>query len=113
MKWIIIFVAISFSPLSFAGKCEGLVDSVQLNRSGFVEIISEELYGVGSNGKAICNIQEVWKGVGLDTCKGWYALMLSASTLKIKVLMNYDSAIECVDQPDWGDAHSPWVISTK
>lgn len=109
-KKVVILMLLVVPSLSLA--CVGKVNRVQLTRAGQVEIISSELFGSGSAGKAVCNVSKTWNGVAPESCRGWYALIIASLAQDKKVRLQYENTEpSCRELPNWGDAPAPWMIS--
>ncbi|WP_444942013.1 hypothetical protein ACJJI3_07450 [Microbulbifer sp. ZKSA004] len=106
--WIsLLMTAVNASASSI---CEGEVDRVQLTRGGYVELISNELYG-SSEGRRICNMSSSWNIVTPETCKGWYSLVLASIAQQSAIRIQYNEGGTCAEQPIWADSNSPWMLS--
>jgi hypothetical protein len=109
MKISVLLVSIIISLPVFAYACTGKVDRVQLTGAGSVEIISSELYG-NSTGHTICNLSTVWKDVTVESCKGWYSLILSSIAQNVAIKIQYTTTA-CENVGEWSNANPPHMLS--
>jgi hypothetical protein len=112
MKWCVFGFFVMLSSHVLADVCFGQVDRVQLTRGGNVELISSALFN-STDGRTICNINSVWKEVGVNSCKGWYSLVLSSIAQKSDVKIQYGSGVACAATGTWSSAPAPWMLSNN
>ena len=95
------------SPFVYSAyQCEGLVESLNQNRSGDISLVASEIYG-DSDGRRICSLTETFDGVTTEVCKGWLSKLLAAKVSKTRIAVQYDDSNTCATQPTWSGASSP------
>lgn len=94
--------------------CTGKVDLMFVTRSGNVELYSAGVYG-GVHGRFVCNVTAAWKGVSPETCRAWYATMLSQISRGKPVKLYYitEEAASCSTTPLYGDSVPPYGVSDQ
>lgn len=101
------------STASYASiRCEGLIENLFVDRTGDVVMHSQQMYG-SAPGRAICNLSVARKGVSPETCRGWYAGLLSQVAANKPAVIYYSEAetATCSSVPTWTDAVAPWGVS--
>lgn len=95
-------VNIKAEPNWFAGKITRLYAS-----NGGVLVIR----GSWRNEYAtICSLEGEWKGVKVDTCKGWLSVATTAQISKSNVIVFYADVASCETIPAYDTAPSPSYV---
>jgi len=89
--------------------CLGEIDNLNQNRDGTISLISQEIF-TNTAGRKICSLNEEWKLVSPEVCKGCLSklLMVKASGKKVKI--QYVDNYTCSSQPTWESASSPMAF---
>jgi hypothetical protein len=86
-----------FSTNSFAVvQCYGNVQALALNPGNGILQVSNG-YGV----QYMCSFNSAMNGVDVQTCKSWYAMLLTAKASGKRISMNYDTATPCNQIGNW------------
>lgn len=102
------------NPVAASILCEGKADLLFLTRSGNIELYSSQIYGSG-DGRYVCNVSGLWKDVSADTCKAWYAAMLTkiSSGKPIKLYYASEEVASCSAIPTYSSAFAPYGIGNQ
>ena len=106
----IVLSMLSFNASSAAYTCTGQIDAINQGYDGSVSVLSVAIYGDGQ-GRKVCSLNELWKGVTVDTCKGWLSKLLSFEARNSDITIQYNGAVtSCATQPAWESAEAPWSM---
>jgi hypothetical protein len=107
-------IAVSLSPLytysANAGTyCSGVPEQVLTYDHGRVMI-----FGSWRNDwTSICSVEEEWKGVGIQTCWNWFALVNEAASQGNEIIVYYSdlsSNADCATLPIYGASIAPGYV---
>jgi hypothetical protein len=92
--------------------CDGQVKSIGLNNANGPLWVSYGTLGIQS----ICAIGSTQNGVQAETCRAWYAFLLTAHAQQKTIRVYYDSATpgnptSCSGFGSWGN-YSPYFLQT-
>ena len=106
-------IAVTIFVLSTAAEaateCDGTVSQVIHDTPGGITIVPSFKGGYIQ----VCNTITVWKGVPVDVCKSWLAMLLTAQVSKSSIRIYYTDTFTCNTMATFGDAPSPWFISLR
>lgn len=79
-------------------QCVGNVQTLGISPSNGVLTVSTG-YGV----QYLCSFSGARNGIDVQTCKSWYAMLLTAKTTGKRILMNYNTTAQCSQIANWSD----------
>lgn len=110
LRLITYVVLLSFTAATYAGECIGKVEKIYAHKDGGLAIASTELFG-NMDGRHVCNLNVLYKGVEPGVCKAWFSQVLAAHSAKTNIRLVYIDA-NCSDQNTWALADTPHTLSS-
>lgn len=104
-KTILVLVAMSLwlSTAHANQWCYGQVKAMYVTKAGDVMVHTS----FNPTWLQICNLQSVWKGVALESCRSWHALALTLRITQEPAGLHYADATACEALPNYGGSPAP------
>lgn len=100
----------SFSNLSFGSYfCTGELNTTIISSNGYVGVRADNIFG-DANTRFICNLNEEWNNIGIETCKVLASKLLSKEVTKVDVKFQYTDELTCESQPHGESSSKVWSI---
>lgn len=113
LRWMgVLPLLVANAAFSAGYTCDGQINSVAVGSNGALWVA----YGsVGIQG--ICNVEAATNGIGIGTCKNWFALLTAAQAQQKTVRFYYDSAVSgnpsaCSGLQSWTAYYIPYFLQT-